>query len=87
MKSKRNGCLQNEYHLYGMLNVDLMRLFFHNTHSIGIIDAVILNLPRSERYKEEDRMILRVIPGPSEPKLYHKTYLKPIVFLCICILV
>ena len=58
-----------------MLNVDLMRLFFHNTHSIGIIDAVILNLPRSERYKEEDRMILRVIPGPSEAKLYHKTFI------------
>ena len=73
--------------IYGMLNVDLMRVFFHNPHSIGIIDAVILNIPRSERYKEEDRMILRVIPGPSEAKLCHKTYLKPIAFLCICILV
>ena len=68
-----------------MLNVGLIRVFFHNTHRLGIIDAVILNLPRSERYKEEDVMVLRVIPGPSEPKLYLDTYLKHIVFLCICI--
>ena len=60
-----------------MLNVDLIRVFFHNTQSLGTIEAVILNLPRSERYIEEDVMVLRVIPGPSEPKLHLNTYLKP----------
>ena len=34
-----------------------------------IIYAVILNLPRSESYIEEDVMVFRVIPGPSEPIL------------------
>ena len=66
-----------------MLNVDLIRVFFHNTHNPCIIDAVILNLPRSERYKEEDVKVLRLIAGPSEPKLYLNTDLKPIVILSI----
>ena len=74
-KSERNGCLQNEYHLYGTLNVDLVRVFLHNTHRLGIIDAVILDLHRSERYKEEDVMGLRVIPGASEPKLYLNSHI------------
>ena len=55
--------------------MDLVRVFFHNTHRLGIIDAVILDLPRSERYKEEDVMGLRVIPGASEPKLYLNSHI------------
>ena len=78
-KSQLNGYLQNEYHLYGMLNVDWVQVFSHTTYSLGIIYAVILNLPRSERYKEENVMVLGVIPGPTEPKLHLNTYLKPIV--------
>ena len=62
-----------------MLNVDWVQVFSHTTYSLGIIYAVILNLPRSERYKEENVMVLGVIPGPTEPKLHLNTYLKPIV--------
>ena len=71
-----------------MLNVDLIRVFLQNTQRLGIIDAVILDLPRSERYKEEDVMGLRVIPGASEPKLYLNSHISnqlsfPVrVFLC-----
>ena len=39
----------------------------------------ILNLPRAERNKEENIMVLGIIPGPTEPKLHLNTYLKPIV--------
>ena len=35
-KSKRNGYLQEKYHLYGMLNVDLVQLFFHNTQPLSL---------------------------------------------------
>ena len=35
-KSERNGYLQKKYHLYGMLNVDLVRVFFHNTQPLSL---------------------------------------------------
>ncbi len=40
---------------------------------------VILNLPRSIRFKRENVLLLGVIPGPSEPSLNINTYLEPIV--------
>ena len=35
-KSERNGYLQEKYHLYGILNVDLVRVFFHNTQPLSL---------------------------------------------------
>ena len=35
-KSERNGYLQKKYHIYGMLNVDLVRVFFHNTQPLSL---------------------------------------------------
>ena len=50
-------------------------------------DAVILDLPRSERYKEEDVMGLRVIPGTSEPKLYLNSHISnQLSFYALCLL-
>lgn len=78
-KSRTNDYLKNDHSLYGMINVDWVQPFTHTTYSLGVIYAIILNLPRSMRFKEENVMILGVIPGPTEPSLHINTYLKPLV--------
>lgn len=62
-----------------MLNVDWFQPFKHSVYSVGVIYMVLLNLPRKERYKEENVIIVGVIPGPHEPKLTINTYLQPLV--------
>ena len=62
-----------------MLNVDWFQPFKHSVYSVGVIYMVLLNLPRKERYKEENVIIVGVIPGPHEPKLNINTYLQPLV--------
>jgi hypothetical protein len=48
-------------------------------YSVGVIYLVILNLPRSIRYKRENVILYGVIPGPCEPSLTINTYLLPLV--------
>ena len=62
-----------------MINVDWFRPFKHVPYSIGVIYLVILNLPRKIRFKPENIIIIGAIPGPREPKLTIKSYLKPMV--------
>ena len=40
---------------------------------------VLMNLPRSERFKRENVLLVGIIPGPSEPPLTINTYLSPLV--------
>lgn len=41
---------------------------------------VLMNLPRSERFKPENVFLVGVIPGPHEPKHYiNNSYLQPLV--------
>lgn len=62
-----------------LLNIDWFQPFVHVTYSVGVIYLVVLNLPRSIRFKKEYVLSLGVIPGPSEPKLTVNSYLEPIV--------
>ena len=39
----------------------------------------VLNLPMSERYKEENVILAGMIPGPNEPKQHVNTFLSPLV--------
>lgn len=48
-------------------------------YSVGAIYLAIQNLPREERYKEENIILVGVLPGPSEPKLTVNSYLAPLV--------
>lgn len=55
---------------YGvMLNIDWFQPFDHYTYSIGVIYLVIMNLPRNQRYKRQNVIIVGIIPGPHEPPL------------------
>ena len=71
LKNPCNLCLQ--------LNMDWFAPFKHLQYSIGVIYLVIENLPRSERYKLENLIIVGCIPGPKEPKKHINSFLKPLV--------
>lgn len=58
-----------------LINIDWFQPFKHISYSVGVIYAVILNLPREICYKEENVIIVGVIPGPSEPKHDINSYL------------
>ena len=62
-----------------MLNVDWMQPFKHTIYSVGVMYMTLMNLPRSERFKPENVILVGIIPGPSEPKLNINTYLSPLV--------
>ncbi|MBV8801869.1 MAG: hypothetical protein JO131_02680, partial [Gammaproteobacteria bacterium] len=63
-------------HIGLMLNMDWFQPFLNSQYSVGVIYAVICNLPRSERFK----LTLAVLPGPKEPSLHEiNNYLYPIV--------
>ena len=65
---------------YGLLlNIDWLQPFDHITYSVGVIYLVILNLPRSIRFKQDNVILYGIIPGPSEPSLTINTYLAPLV--------
>ena len=59
-----------------MLNVDWFQPVLY---SVGALYMVLMNLPRTERFKQENVFLVGVIPGPHEPKLNINTYLKPLV--------
>lgn len=66
---KSNGFLRSPYCYLLTLNLDWFQPFTHVEYSVGAIYLAIQNLPREERYKEENIILVGVLPGPSEPKL------------------
>ena len=71
--------LQIPNNLGFILNIDWFNSFTHIEYSVGVLYLVIANLPRSERYKIENAIIVGVLPGPKEPKRHMNSYLKPLV--------
>jgi hypothetical protein len=69
---------KNSYGL--LLNVDWFQPYTHSPYSTGAIYCAIFNLPREERYKRENILLLGLMPGPREPDSHqiHKI-LKPMV--------
>ena len=61
------------------LNLDWFNPFKHVQYSVGVLYFVVENLPRTDRYKLENIIVVGCIPGPKEPKKHINTYLKPIV--------
>ena len=64
---------------YGvMLNVDWFQPFKHTNYSVGAIYLTVLNLPRSERFKKKNIILIGIIPDmKTEPPT--NTFLKPLV--------
>ena len=74
-----SGFLSHINSLAVMLNVDWFRPHKHSPGSVGVLYLVLLNLPRHERYKLENIIVVGILPGPSEPKLTANTFLEPLV--------
>ena len=68
---------RNNYGL--LLNVDWFQPYKHVQYSVGVIYLVILNLPRSIRFKRENVILFGIIPGPREPSLTINSFLSPLV--------
>ena len=65
---------------YGLLlNIDWLQPYKHIEYSVGVMYLVILNLPRSVRFKRENVILFGIIPGPCEPSRTINTYLAPLV--------
>lgn len=50
-----------------MLNLDFFQPYKHVQYSLGAIYMTVLNLPRSDRNKIENVILVGLIPGPNEP--------------------
>lgn len=61
------------------MDVDWFQPFVHTVYSTGAIYLTIQNLPRHERYKHENVILVGLIPGPKEPKLTANAYLTPLI--------
>lgn len=62
-----------------LINIDWFQPFKDTCYSVGVIYAVIVNLPRDIRYKDQNVIIVGVIPGPKEPSHDINSYLGPLV--------
>jgi len=72
--------LAEPHNLGLMLNCDWFQPFQHSQYSVGVFYLVILNLPRTIRFKPENIIIAGIIPGPSEPSYEEiNSYLRPLV--------
>ena len=40
---------------------------------------VVMNLPRDERFKPENLLVVGIIPGPKDPKHHINSFLQPLV--------
>lgn len=61
------------------LNVDWFQPYDHTKHSEGAAYITVLNLPRKQRYLQENIILLGIIPGPKEPPLNLNSFLHPFV--------
>ena len=62
-----------------MLNVDWFQPYKHLTYSVGAVYLTIMNLPRAVRFKQNNVILVSILPGPSEPRHDINSYLEPIV--------
>lgn len=70
-------CIPNNFAF--QINVDWFNPFTHTQHSEGAIYMSVMNLPRQDRFLQENVMLVGVIPGPKEPPLHINSFLKPLV--------
>ena len=68
-KSFRNNFLSSLYSLLLTLNVDWFQPFKHIQYSVGCIYLIIQNLPREVCYKQENIILVGIMPGPREESL------------------
>ena len=66
--AEMNEFLSSPYCYLMTLNVDWFQPFEHGIYSVGAVYLTLQNLPRNERYKTENIILIGIVPGPREPK-------------------
>lgn len=65
---------------YGlMINVDWFKAYKHTEYKMGAIYLTVMNLPRELRFRQENMILVGLIPGPGEPSLNINSFLSPLV--------
>lgn len=78
MTTEKSSFLNHRNNYALMLNLDWFQPFEHVKYSIGVIYAVILNLPRQERFKLKNVLLIGVIPDLNhEPSV--NSFISPLV--------
>ena len=73
--------LLSSSHTYAfMLNIDWFQPYALLEYSVGAIYLAIMNLPYEKRFKHENIILVRTIPGPTEPHGDLNQYLRPLVY-------
>ena len=62
-----------------MLNIDWFKPCKHTEYSVGAIYLTVMNLPREVRFRQENVLLIGIIPGPKEPKRDIIAFLGPLV--------
>ena len=62
-----------------MLNCDWFQPFQHTQFSVGVLYIAVQNLPRAIRFRQENILIVGIMPGPSEPTMNVNSYLDPLI--------
>ena len=70
-----NRFVDQPHNLMLFLNVDWFQPFTHLTDSVGAIYLSSRNIPRHERYKLANIILVGIIPGPKEPRHNMNQYL------------
>ena len=71
--------LSNTYSLGPMMNFDFFQPYKHVPYAVGVIYLVIMNLPRNVRFKQDNVLLIGILPGPREPSKDINSYLNPLV--------
>ena len=70
----------SEPYTYGlMMNIDWFNPCKHTEYSLGAIYLTFMNLPRKLRFRQENVMLIGLIPGPKEPKKDINPFLVPLI--------
>ena len=65
---------------YGlMINIDWFKVYKHNEYKVGAIYLTIMNLPRELRFRQENVILVGLIPGPKKLEITVNTFLTPLV--------
>lgn len=76
--SDKNNFLKSEKNYGIMLNLDWFQPYEHVRYSVGVMYAVVLNLPREERFKLKNVILLGIIPDiGGEPPV--QSFVAPLV--------
>ena len=71
----------SHYNNFGLImNMNFFKPYKHvNNYSMGAIYCVLMNLPCTVRYKQENLLLIGLIRGPKEPDHDINSFLNPFV--------